>query len=130
MTDTQSDSDSGSASGGGRRAFQERLDRIAALFTDIVAHAEVSSRTRCPYRNRHDLCTALFRCRNQLSAGGDRLACGHDGTFDYRSAWEAHPRAGARAKEKIAAIKDEAEARRRNGSKGPGKQESGKAGGW
>lgn len=126
MTDAQS----GSAPGADRRAFQERLDRIAALFTDIVAHAEVSSRTRCPYRNRHDLCTALFRCRNQLSAGGgDRLACGHDGTFDYRSAWEAHPRAGARAKEKIAAIRDEAQARRRNGSSGPGRQGPGKAAG-
>jgi len=125
MTDAQS----GSASGADRRAFQERLDRIAAIFTDIVAHAEVSSRTRCPYRNRHDLCTALFRCRNQLSAGGARLACGHDGTFDYRSAWESRPRAGARAKEKIAAIKDEAEARRRNGSGGPGKQGPGKAAG-
>lgn len=126
MTDAQP----GSASGADRRAFQERLDRIAALFTDIVARAEVSSRTRCPYRNRRDLCTALFRCRNQLPAGGGgRLACGHDGTFDYRSAWESHPRAGARAKEKIAAIKDEAEARRRNGSRGPGKQGPGKAAG-
>lgn len=120
MTDAQS----GSASGADRRAFQERLDRIAAIFTDIVAHAEVSSRTRCPYRNRRDLCTALFRCRNQLPSadGGGRLACGHDGTFDYRSAWESRPRAAARAKEKIAAVKDEAEARRRNGSRGPGKQ--------
>ena len=126
MTDTQP----GSASGADRRAFQERLDRISAIFTDIVAHAEVSSRTRCPYRNRHDLCTALFRCRNQLSASdGGRLACGHDGTFDYRSAWETRPRAGARAKEKIAAIKDEAEARRRNGSRGPGRQGPGKAAG-
>ena len=125
MTDAQP----GSASGADRRAFQERLDRIAALFADIVDLAEVSSRTRCPYRNRHDLCTALFRCRNQLPAAGDRLACGHDGTFDYRSAWEARPRAGARAKEKIAAIKDEAEARRRNGSRGPGGQGPGKAAG-
>ena len=105
-------------SGADMQAYQERLDRIAEIFADLVANAEVSSRTRCPYRNRHDLCTALFRCRNQLTLpdGGDRLACGHDGTFDYRSAWEAHPRARVRAKEKIAAIKLDAEAQRQAGS--------------
>ena len=99
---------------GDPQAYQERLDRIAAIFTDLVAHAEVSSRTRCPYRDRHDLCTALFRCRNQLSTSDDpdELACGHDGTFDYRTAWEAHPRSRVRAKEKIAKIQREAESRR------------------
>ena len=102
------------ASDGDADAYQERLDRIAAIFTDLVAHAEVSSRTRCPYRDRHDLCTALFRCRNQLATPGaaDELTCGHDGTFDYRTAWEAHPRSRVRAKEKIARIKREAESRR------------------
>ena len=96
-------------------AFQERLDRISRLFTDIVGHAEVSSRTRCPYRDRHDRCTALFRCRNQIVADAERdlLTCGHDGTFDYRTAWESHPRARQRASEKISAIKEEATARRR-----------------
>ena len=101
-------------SGDDMEAYQERLDRIAAIFTDLVAHAEVSSRTRCPYRDRHDLCTALFRCRNQLATPGDadQLTCDHDGTFDYRSAWEAHPRSRVRASEKIARIKREAESRR------------------
>lgn len=96
--------------------FQERLDRIGQIFADVVAHAEVSARTRCPYRNRHDLCTALFRCRNQLAsqADPDQLSCGHDGTFDYRTAWEAHPRSRVRAREKIEAIKREAESRRRD----------------
>ncbi len=101
-------------SDGDADAYQERLDRIAAIFTDLVAHAEVSSRTRCPYRDRHDLCTALFRCRNQLATpdDADRLTCGHDGTFDYRTAWEAHPRSRVRAREKIARIKRDAESRR------------------
>lgn len=103
-------------SGSDMQAFQERLDRIGQIFTDLVAHAEVSSRTRCPYRDRHDLCTALFRCRNQLASATDanKLSCGHDGTFDYRTAWEAHPRAHVRAKEKIATIKEKAESRRRD----------------
>lgn len=98
-----------------QQAFQERLDRIGRIFADIVGHAEVSSRTRCPYRDRHDLCTALFRCRNQIAADTepDLLTCGHDGTFDYRTAWESHPRAQQRARAKISAIKEEAASRRR-----------------
>ncbi len=97
-----------------KHAFQERLDRIERMFADLVANAEVSSRTRCPYRNRYDLCTAMFRCRNQQASpgGADQLVCGHDGTFDYRTAWEAHPRSEIRAKEKIEAIKREAESGR------------------
>ena len=100
------------------QAYQERLDRIAAIFADVVAHAEVSSVTRCPYRDRHDLCTALFRCRNQLASpeDADRLSCGHDGTFDYRTAWETNPRSRVRVQEKIATIKRKAESRRQSRS--------------
>ena len=130
MADSASAALPGAASGAEaeRQAFEERLDRIAALFTDIVVQAEASSRSRCPYRDRRDLCTALFRCRNQLSSGAEgRPACGHDGTFDYRSAWESHPRAAVRAREKIAAVKEEAEARRRTASNG--QPESGKGAG-
>ena len=99
------------------QAFQERLDRMAAIFSEIVSHAEESSLTRCPYRNRHDLCTALFRCRNQLpipDGDPDDLRCGHDGAFDYRSAWESNPRAVKRTKERIVRIKRDAERRRRS----------------
>lgn len=105
-------------SGDESQAFQERLDRIAEIFSDLVAHAEVSSRTRCPYRDRHDLCTALFRCRNQRASAADPdiLSCGHDGKFDYRTAWEAHPRSKDRARQKIARIREEAESKRRGRS--------------
>lgn len=98
-----------------QQAFQERLDRIADLFSGIVSHAEVSSRTRCPYRDRHDRCTALFRCRNQIATDTDPdvLTCGHDGTFDYRTAWETNARARQRTSAKITAIKEEAASRRR-----------------
>lgn len=99
------------------QAFQQRLDRMAAIFGDIVAHAEESILTRCPYRNRFDLCTALFRCSNQLPTDDgepDDLACGHDGKFDYRSAWESHPRAMNRTREKIVRIRRDAARRRRS----------------
>ena len=98
------------------KAYQERLDRLSAIFSDIVAHAEVSSLTRCPYRNRHDLCTALFRCRNQrptADSDSDELTCGHDGVFDYRSAWESNPRAVERTREKIVRIRRDADKRRK-----------------
>ena len=98
-----------------RQAFEERLDRIAGILSGIVAHAEVSSRTRCPYRDRHDRCTALFRCRNQMANGADpdHMSCGHDGAFDYRTAWETDARAGHRVRKRIASIREEAESRRR-----------------
>ena len=98
-----------------KQAFQERLDRMAAIFSDIVSHAEESSRTRCPYRDRHDLCTAQFRCRNQAPVAdcdSDELVCTHDGTFDYRTAWESNPRAYERTREKIVRIKRDAAERR------------------
>ncbi len=102
---------------GDEQAFRERLDRIAEIFAGVVSHAEESSLTRCPYRDRHDLCTAQFRCRNQLEVPDDpeALSCGHDGKFDYRTAWETHPRAYERTKRKIAEIKQDAEAKRRTG---------------
>lgn len=98
-----------------KQAFQDRLDRMAAIFGDIVSHAEESILTRCPYRDRFDLCTALFRCSNQMpteKGEPDDLACGHDGVFDYRSAWETNPRALKRTQERIGRIKRDAARRR------------------
>ena len=94
--------------------YQERLDRITEVFAGMVAHADETAPYRCPYRDRHDLCTALFKCRNQREADDDpdTLMCGHDGTFDYRDAWEAHPRNRERMKRKIAAIRSEGKRRR------------------
>ncbi len=95
-------------------AFRERLERISALFSDMVGKAEETSLFRCPYRNRFDHCTAEFRCRNQQSETADSsIPCGHDGTFDYRSAWESDPERRPRAKRKIDQIKRAANARRR-----------------
>lgn len=96
--------------------IRRRMDRISDIFAGMVSHAERVSRVRCPYRDRMDRCTALFRCRNQRadSAGGDPevLLCGHDGALDYRTAWETDARARRRVKDKIAAIRNEAAARR------------------
>jgi len=82
-------------SDGDEQVHPERQDRLSAIFSDIVIHAEELGRTRCPYRDRHDLCTAIFRCGHQAPIGdGDsgELACGHDMASDYRRAWESTPR--------------------------------------
>ncbi len=93
--------------------FQRRIDRMSEIFADIAEKATETSRTRCPYRDRHDLCTAEFRCRNQLPETADGMACGHEGGFDYQSAWESDPLLHERAKKRIARNKERAEARRR-----------------
>ena len=106
-----------------KAAYQQRLDRITELLSGIVAHAADTARERCPYRDRRDECTASFRCRNQRppAAAGGRERCGHDGTFDYRSAWESDPDAHGRAKSRIDRVKADAAGRRRaNARKRPG----------
>ena len=73
-----------------KAAYQERLDRITAIFKDMMAHATEQARYRCPYKNRFDECTAQFGCRNQRKPRetGGLLMCGGDDKLDYRMAWE------------------------------------------
>ena len=101
---------------------QERFDRLTEIFGGIVEHADAQASWRCPYRDRHDLCTAKFHCRNQTPADGDAtdgdLSCSHDGRFDYRSAWESDPRTGERARRRIETIRERA-AEDRQGRRGP-----------
>jgi len=100
-----------------KAAYQRRLDRIGELLSDIVDHAGTVSRYRCPYRNRVDQCTAAFSCRNQQppEEAGAPARCGHDGTFDYRSAWEADASAYAKAKARIGRTRSAAAERRSSG---------------
>ena len=121
MTEPPSASSDSSGSPGSKpidpQEIRRRLDRISEIFTGVVTHAERVSRERCPYRDRLDRCTALFRCRNQRadSADAEVLLCGHDGELDYRTAWETDARARERVKGKIAAIRSQAAARREAG---------------
>ncbi len=101
--------------------YQKRLDRITEIFSDMVAHADTISQHRCPYRDRHDKCTAAIRCRNQIAPEieGEAATCGHDGRFDYRDAWETDPSRYHRAKKKINDVKSAAAARRRTTTRKP-----------
>ena len=57
-----------------------------------------------------------FSCRNQVSIADkpDSFSCSHDGSFDYRPAWESNPKGWKRMQETTAAIRDEALKNRRS----------------
>ena len=70
-------------------AWQERLDRLTAILNPIAEHATTQACWRCPYKDRHDQCTAAFSCRNQRrQEDSTQLRCAGDDKLDYRSAWE------------------------------------------
>ncbi len=87
-------------------AWQERLDRLSSVLATIADHAGAQAQWRCPYKDRHDRCTASFGCRNQRrppagehryepGAGRPRFLCAGDDQLDYRSAWETEPASAA-----------------------------------
>ena len=95
--------------------YDERLSRLGEILADIAGHAQTVSLERCPYKSKPGLCTAKFSCRNQQPAGtaDGAYACAHDGTFDYRLAWESRPEAYDKVRAKLQRIRAEAaEARR------------------
>jgi hypothetical protein len=95
-------------------AYQERLRRMTEMFADIVGHADVVSKERCPYMSRARRCTAAFRCRNQRRPDGadGQPVCGHDGTFDYRLAWESRPDSYDTVRRKLRQIRADGAQRR------------------
>jgi len=72
-------------------AYQQRLDRISEILGSMMTTVEDLTTKRCPYKNRHDRCTAAFGCRNQRKppVKGELMICGGDDKIDYRRAWEA-----------------------------------------
>ena len=94
------------AAGLDAEAWQQRLDRLSAVLAPIADHANVQATWRCPYKDRHDRCTAAFGCRNQrrpeaddprFASGADKLRflCAGDDKLDYRSAWEVDAEAAS-----------------------------------
>ena len=71
--------------------YQQRVDRISELFSSMMETATEVSTRRCPYKNRHDECTANFGCRNQRKpeVEGKLMSCAGDDALDYRGAWES-----------------------------------------
>ena len=104
--------------------YQQRLDRLTEIYSDIVSHADEQATQRCPYRDARDRCTAAFSCGNQIAAveKGEPATCGHNGTFDYSLAWETDPATRERARKRLGQIKQSAAVRREGGTPpgGPG----------
>jgi hypothetical protein len=71
-------------------AYQRSLDRISQIFDGMMVTVEDLTSKRCPYKNRHDRCTAGFGCRNQRKppVKDELMICGGDDKLDYRRAWQ------------------------------------------
>jgi hypothetical protein len=72
-------------------AYQASLDRMSEIFSTMMVTVDDLAGKRCPYKNKLDLCTAGFGCRNQRKPRnpGELRVCGGDDKIDYRSAWES-----------------------------------------
>lgn len=73
-----------------KKQLKKSLDNLYNIFQDISVHADEISKTRCPYKNAKNLCTASFSCRNQhfTDKGLDLPICVGSHKLDYRFAWE------------------------------------------
>ena len=70
--------------------YRRSMSRLEAIFRDINETVNVVSKSRCPYKNAQDRCTAKFGCRNQYRSvpDGELFICTSDDNLDYRSAWD------------------------------------------
>ena len=71
--------------------YRKRRDALYNLLEEMVSHASDQAKNRCPYKNRHDQCTATFGCRNKRKnpAPGELPICVGDDKLNYKSAWES-----------------------------------------
>jgi uncharacterized 2Fe-2S/4Fe-4S cluster protein (DUF4445 family) len=99
-----------------KKDYQQRLDEISGIFADIMGGAQdqVQGQGRCPYRSAKDICTAKFGCANRErpDAKDADPICAHDGTLDFRSAWESRPESYGKTKEKIGQVRSQAAKKR------------------
>ena len=74
-----------------RDKYAASLRRLDGIFRDISKSVSEISRSRCPYKNAQDRCTARFGCRNQdvKVALGELYVCLGSDNLDYRDAWES-----------------------------------------
>jgi uncharacterized 2Fe-2S/4Fe-4S cluster protein (DUF4445 family) len=95
-----------------KKDYQQRLDKLTEIFADIMGEAQdqVQGQGRCPYRSAKDICTAKFGCANRLNPGAreDEPVCAHDGTMDFRNAWESRPESYQKTKDKIEQVREQA----------------------
>ena len=111
--------------GPSKKDYQQRLDQMTEIFAEILGNAQDKVTNpaggRCPYRSAKDICTAKFGCANRENPKdrGAEPICAHDGTMDFRGAWETRPESYQKTKEKVARVRQQAaEARKDNNDRG------------
>jgi len=111
--------------GPSKKDYQQRLDQMTGIFAEILGNAQDKVTNpaggRCPYRSAKDVCTAKFGCANRDNPKdrGAEPICAHDGTMDFRGAWETRPESYQKTKEKVARVRQQAaEARKDNNDRG------------
>ena len=78
-----------------KKALEESLEKLWDIYQGIADTATEVSKSRCPYKNAADLCTARFGCRNQkfvtYSKRNEKTLpiCTGSDKLDYRNAWES-----------------------------------------
>ena len=72
-----------------KEKLEKSLENIYNIFQDISDYADEISKSRCPYKNAKNLCTASFSCKNQHFVDKNDLpVCVGSHKLDYRFAWE------------------------------------------
>ena len=73
-----------------RAGYEKSLRRLGEILQGITRHAKEQALQRCPYKDRHDCCTAKFACayKRVASVAADLPNCVSDDQLDYRTAWE------------------------------------------
>ena len=73
-----------------KKQYEASISRLSEIFSDMSNTVNQVSTWRCPYKNVDDLCTANFKCRNQLKDTTDSHlpVCTGSDNLDYRYAWD------------------------------------------
>ena len=93
---------------------------MTEIFAEILGNAQDKVMDpavgRCPYRSAKDICTAKFGCANRekLKDMSVEPICAHDGTLDFRGAWETRPESYQKTKEKVVQVRQRAQEGRKD----------------
>jgi len=73
-----------------KRKLESSLKNLWEIYKDIANTATEISKSRCPYKNAKDHCTANFGCRNQYKNTSEPkqlpICIGSD-KLNYKDAW-------------------------------------------
>ena len=76
-----------------KRKLQASLNNLWEIYKDIADTSTEISKSRCPYKNAKDKCTANFECQNQYkqpkntSQGKQLPICIGSDKLNYKDAW-------------------------------------------